>query len=73
VWGHCRDHVESRCGSTFFTLIRELPKEYLDALHKRIHETHVADNAFIAGMEEPRVSPQHAGVGHMDMQREAGM
>jgi len=73
VWGHCHDHVGSGCGSAFFALACELPMEYLAALRQRSHEAHAADNAFVAGMEGPRVPPQHAGVGGMDMQRKAGM
>jgi len=71
VWVHCRDRVRN-CGSAFFALACKPPKEYLAALHTRSAETHAADNAFVAGMEEPRVPPQHAGLGGMDMQREAG-
>jgi len=73
VWGHCRDHVGSRCGSAVSALACQLPKEYLAALHKRNHEAHAADNAFVAGLEESRVPSQHICVGGVDMQREAGI
>jgi len=57
----------------FFRSGMQTAMECLAALHKRSHETHAADNAFVAGMEEPRVPPQHAGVGDVGMQRVAGM
>jgi len=55
---------DARLWFGFYILACELPKEYLAALPKRSHETHAADNAFVAGMEEPRVPPQHAGGSH---------
>jgi len=72
VWVYRRDRVGSCCGSAFFALACKPPKEYLAALHKQSPETHAADNAFVASVEEPRVPPQHAGLDGMDMQREAG-
>jgi len=39
----------------FFALACELSKECLAALHRESHEIHAADNAFVAGIEEPLV------------------
>jgi len=61
VWGHCRDHAGSVCGAAYFALAYELPKECLAASHKQSLEAHPADNAFVVGIEKPRVLPQHAG------------